>query len=353
MRGQTPSSSPARIRRSARTSRASMAPRICSRGCSAPPGRIVWPRNRSATRSAKPAAVTGGSEPPSSISWAIRAEAASPVWPFQAPPPQSASSTRASASADAEASAMGVNSLPSGSSAACSAWVSATALSMLAGSTSSRSVSTRRRRLVSPSHPAGRGPRNPRRSRVRSAPGQASVSATSGCFRVASRVEGEKPSATASVTSPTRVPTGSSASGLPPELSTAIRHLASRADTRCANAGSGVTNAAVLPEVSSASLSSTAMAAAASSSCRASTTANPARPSEITSVSVAAPSAASALIWTNQSLVASAGRSASLTIRRRARPRAASRAVSNVGQERTCARETPAVNSRRFIAPCG
>ena len=52
-RGQTPSSSPARISRSARTSRASMAPRIRRRGWVAPPVRTVSPSSRRVERSAK------------------------------------------------------------------------------------------------------------------------------------------------------------------------------------------------------------------------------------------------------------------------------------------------------------
>ena len=56
-RGQTPSSSPARISRSARTSRASMAPRMRRRGWVAPPVRTVSPASSRSSRSAKPRGV--------------------------------------------------------------------------------------------------------------------------------------------------------------------------------------------------------------------------------------------------------------------------------------------------------
>ena len=59
--GQTPSSSPASTSRSARTSRASMAPRIRKRGWVAPPARTVSPAISRCNSSAKPRALAGGS----------------------------------------------------------------------------------------------------------------------------------------------------------------------------------------------------------------------------------------------------------------------------------------------------
>ncbi len=82
-RGQTPSSRPARIIRSARTRRASMAPRIRKEGWVAPPVRTVASCNRPAISSAKASAEMSPRDAPPSISCDNSEAAASPSGPAQ------------------------------------------------------------------------------------------------------------------------------------------------------------------------------------------------------------------------------------------------------------------------------
>ena len=193
----------------------------------------------------------------------------------------------------------------------------------------------------------GRAPRRAQRSSASTpAPGR-----TSGCFRMASRPTGSTGSVACRATRAVSCPTGKPARGEPAEESTSTPQRASRAETRRARPASGVTRAAVRPGVSSTSRKARAAIWAASSSLRAEISARPARPSAMGSTPSLAPSAFSVSICCSQSAVASAGLSASLTIRRRQRPRASPGLAGDQGL--TAPRSTPAWARRRFIAPCG
>ena len=351
--GQTPSSRPASTIRSARTSRASMAPSTCRRGWEPAPVRTVSPDSRPSMREEKPDGVTSGRPSASSIRAAIRVAAASPPAPLQSLPvsadrPFPASASMASARARA---ARGGVAMP---------WTKGfRAISMIRRRADSRSAAS----PVSPAsasrrsigvQPSARGPRRPDRSKRAARRARSSGSRpkrAKGCLARASNSTGSNGSTAALAMALARTPTGNPASGAPAEESATTPQRDSRADTRRASAASGVTKAAVLPGVSKASRSSKATAPAASSSWRATTMDRPARPLATGSTPSAAPSALSLAIWPSQSSVASAGRRASLMIRRRQRP---SPSPGEGGDHKpTSPRSTPAKASSRFIAPCG
>ncbi|CAM4150738.1 hypothetical protein ROMU108268_18015 [Roseomonas mucosa] len=133
------------------------------------------------------------------------------------------------------------------------------------GSAKARAVAAR-----SPARPgAGRGPRSAWRSRSRSARSQSARAmppAQEGCFRQASRATGENSSATMRAIRRRKAPVGVWARGWPAESSASTPWRASSTQTRRARSRSGVTRAARLPGVSSASRSSKAMAAASPAS---------------------------------------------------------------------------------------
>ena len=95
-------------------------------------------------------------------------------------------------------------------------------------------------------------------------------SRSSGCLSSASSVTGSSPSSAASAASRANTPAGVSASASPPDRRPRTCQRASAATTRRASARSGVTSAAVLPLVSTASRNATAMASASSSALAAS-----------------------------------------------------------------------------------
>ena len=152
-------------------------------------------------------------------------------------------------------------------------------------------------------------------------------------------------------TSPASTPQGQPARLSPAEESGITPQRASLAVTRRASTWSGVTRAAVRAGVSSASRSSRAAAVAASSSVRALISDSPFSPSAIGSTPSLAPSFRSDAITCSQSAVSSAGRRASLTIRRRQRP--ADSALIEAGQRSTSPLRTFAWSSSRRSAPCG
>ena len=133
----------------------------------------------------------------------------------------------------------------------------------------------------SPARPAGgRGPRKARSS-ARALVSQAARSPpsppTSGCLTNASIATGAMASAVAVAMASNKVPAGAWLSGLPALSSAAMPQRPSNADTRAASTRSGVTKAAVWPEVSSAWRSAIAMAMASLAGSASSTARIPVR----------------------------------------------------------------------------
>jgi hypothetical protein len=192
--------------------------------------------------------------------------------------------------------------------------------------------------------PAAPAVRRRRAARDRAGPLRSSVARpeasssprTSGCLATASRRTGSSGSPTRPARCWARIAAGAGRQG---RAGRAVGDHAPAQQAGVDPAGqvwSGVTRAAVRPGVSSASRSSRAQATAASSSVRALITDRPFSPSSIGSRPGA--SARRRSIWASQSAVASAGRRASLTIRRRQRPRLS----ASGNQGRTSARVAPA-----------
>ena len=127
----------------------------------------------------------------------------------------------------------------------------------------------------------------------------------SGCLSIASRSTGASPPMAACAASRANRPAGVSASGSPPESSTATCQRASAASTRRASSRSGVTRAAVLPAASSASRSAIAMASASSSALAASINESPASAASAWAAKAASP------VRARHRSVAAAGRKAS------------------------------------------
>jgi hypothetical protein len=293
---------------------------------------------------------------------------ASPPWPpHSAPSPPSSRRARASRASASRSAAWSGRAAPSASWKASSkgsirrssvaARAAAASRASICGAGAPRSASRPRtvvRRFRSPSPSSGRGPRRPWRSsasRARSKAAGGSPSRTKGCLRIASRVTGSAGSTASRATSSARAPLRLAARLSPAEESGTTPQRASLAVTRRARAWSGVTRAAVSSGVSRASRSSRAATVAASSSLRALTSDRPSSPAAIGSTPSLIPSSRSWSMALSQSAVASAGRSASLTSRRRQRPWLEKRAEA--GQVATALRFTPARISSRRMAPCG
>ncbi len=141
------------------------------------------------------------------------------------------------------------------------------------------------------------------------------------------------------------------ARGSPAEESAWRPQRVRRALTRRARPWSGVTKATTLCGVSRVSRMSRAITEAASSSRAVAISHRPSRPSLMALLSLSTPSAFRLAIWTNQSFVASAGRRASLSKRRRAWARRS--ASIEAGHTRTMARLTLWRSNMRFMVFCG
>ena len=314
-----------------------MAPRMRRRGWVAPPVRTVAPAIRLSTSWAKPRPSVSG-RPSLSVRRALSSCAAAsppgpaqsaPVWPSWPVVMDSAASARARLRDEAGRTASG-------------------------SGRPSRARRRRRSRSLAPASPAfsslsssasqsfGRGPRRPCCSRATRAPARSSgrPRRASGCLRMASSRTGSHGSSADRASRPRSTPAGQWAKGAPAEESASMPQRARRADTRRARSRSGVTRAAVLPGVSSASRSRRAAAAAASSSVGAAMTARPSSPRAIGSMSSPPASRRSLSIWLRQSAVASAGRRASLINRRRQRPWVPPR-TSATGHSQTSLRSKP------------
>ena len=144
----------------------------------------------------------------------------------------------------------------------------------------------------------------------------------SGCLASASRSTGSASESAASARSRAKMPASVRSSGMPAESSMSRPQRPSSAATRRAMVRSGVTRAAVVPDVSTASRSAKAMASASSCSLWATISETPAMASPVSAKAVSA-----------QRSVVSAGRRASAMSRRR-RARAPDGAASGTTSSR-------------------
>ncbi len=220
--GHTPSLSPPRIVRSALCSRASIRPRIASRGCPPCGGRTatssisVRSIGTSAAGSAR-----GGPPAASRSSSSSRSAAARPSARVHSPSPASAcAASRNAASSAGSGCGPAANTASSGASRSRATGHQPCAARRNARSRPSCSA---RWRSIPASPGAGRGPRSARSSRrtPSSQPSRSSAIA-SGCLSNASKGSGAKPCAAASASASSSVPGGSTDSGWPAESSIAI-----------------------------------------------------------------------------------------------------------------------------------